>query len=185
MQYSQKNIERQILEMNSKHCKPILTAIYKDEGITQGELALKMNLLPSGLTAVIKKMENADIPLVTVTQAGKFRRYSLPEEVKQYLFDEEKAKNDILAKRGEEENLFLLLQRFVETAGEQWKEKMNFLLLDENRGASGELEKCFTDFMRQMKDKTLERDEEVLEVRAFIKNEVLLYLIDKYIEAEL
>lgn len=185
MQYSQTNIERQILEINSKHCRPILTAIYNDEGITQGELALKMNLLPSGLTAVIKKMENADIPLVKVTQAGKFRRYSLPEEIKQYLFDDKKAKNDIFIKQGEEESLFLLLQRFVEEAGEQWKEKMNLLLLDEERDTSSELGRLFAIFMCQMKDKTLVQDEEVIEVRMFIKNEVLLYLIDKYIEAEL
>lgn len=185
MPYDNKSIKRQIQEVNSKHCLPILSAINKDNGISQGELALKMNLLPSGLSAVIKKMENCDIPLVIVTQTGKYRRYSLPEYMERYLAEQEKEKSGERTQRMQKENLFLLLQRFVEEAGSDWKGTMNFLLQNEEIDDSSSIGKTFTAFINQMKKRTIAHDEGVDEIRVFINNDVLLYLIDKYIEADL
>lgn len=185
MPFDNKAIKRQIQEINSKHCLPILSAIDNDNGISQGELAPQVNLLPSGLSAVIKKMTNCDIPLVIVTQTGKYRRYSLPEYVERYLADQKKENNDTQAQQVQEDRLFLLLQRFVEEAGKNWKETMNSLLLDEEIDYSSNIGKTFSAFINQMKTKTLTHDEDIDEIRAFINNEVLLYLIDKYSEADL
>lgn len=184
MQYDDKSIDKQVQEINSKHCIPILLIIYENEGITQGDLALRLELLPSGLNAVVKKMERCNIPLVEVTQIGKYKKYSLPEYMKRYLINLKKEKKDSLKQR-QEDNLFLLLQRFVDEAGEDWKEIMNFLLLKEEIDFSTGIEKKFFDFINLLKKKTINCDEGVLEIRAFIRNEVLLYLIDKYIEAAL
>lgn len=87
MEHDKKSIEKQIQYINSKHCKSVLTIIYEEDGINQGEIARKLNLLPSGLSLVLKKMETSEIPLVNVSQTGKFRRYSLPEYVKNYMRD--------------------------------------------------------------------------------------------------
>ncbi|MCI9126377.1 MAG: hypothetical protein HFG28_04190 [Eubacterium sp.] len=181
--YNKKNIEKQILEINSKHCVPILNNIKEEEGITQGQLAIKMGLLPSGLSAVTKKMENSAVPLIIVTQIGKYRQYKLPEYMKQYLIDLETQQNDSILQQLQEENLFLLLQRFVDIAGDNWKELLNYCLLSEDLDTSSKIGKAFINFMDQMVKKTLIHDESVDGIRIFIKNQVLLYLIDQYIEA--
>lgn len=62
---------------------------------------------------------------------------------------------------------------------------MNLLLLNVDINISPEITKCFIDFMSQMMIKMQKKDEEIYEVKAFIKNEVLLYLIDKWIEANM
>ena len=62
---------------------------------------------------------------------------------------------------------------------------MNSLLLDEEIDYSSNIGKTFSAFINQMKTKTLTHDEDIDEIRAFINNEVLLYLIDKYSEADL
>lgn len=62
---------------------------------------------------------------------------------------------------------------------------MNLLLLNVDINILPEITKCFIDFMSQMMIKMQKKDEEIYEVKAFIKNEVLLYLIDKWIEANM
>jgi DNA-binding MarR family transcriptional regulator len=184
MEYERKIIERQIQDIASKHCESILLVIYEEDKISQGEIAKKLNLLPSGLSVVLKKMETSDIPLVNVSQNGKFRRYSLPDYMRTYLSDVKVNKaND---QKEKEESLFLLLQRFVEYAGHDWKEEMNRLLLTEELEQSNLKINAFYAFMEEMKKKSLKLDSNcVNEIKKFIDNEVLIYLIDKYIEAEL
>ena len=182
MEFEKKKIERQIQNISSKHCRTILAVIEEEDGISQGELAKKLNLLPSGLSVVLKKMETCEIPLVCVHQIGKYRRYSLPDYMQVYLngFKEsEKNAND-----REEESLFLLLQRFVEYAGKGWKEEMNRLLLAEELQQQDLKTIAFFEFMEGMKEKTAKGDESVNSIKIFINNEVLVYLIDKYIEAD-
>ena len=183
MEHDKKSIEKQIQYINSKHCKSVLTIIYEEDGINQGEIARKLNLLPSGLSLVLKKMETSEIPLVNVSQTGKFRRYSLPEYVKNYMRDLNKGGDD--EKVETEESLFLSLQRFVECKGHVWKEELNRLLLAEADEQSGTKVDAFYAFMENMKKKSIKSDDSVIDVKKFIDNEVLIYLIDKYIEADL
>lgn len=183
MEYDSKSIDRQIQEISSKHCIPVLRIIQSDEGITHGELAEQMDLLPSGLSAVTKKMEKCDIPLLNVMQSGKYRKYFLPEYIRQYFHEQEEEKSGDFVHQIKEENLFLLLQHFVEAAGESWRDTMNLLLQEEKIEESSNIGKTFVQFMRLMEKKIGNQQEEVQTVRHFIKNEVLLYLLDKYIEA--
>jgi len=182
MEYDKTRIERQIQNINSKHCKTILSVINSEDGISQGELAKKLNLLPSGLSVVLKKMEFGEFPLVCVHQIGKYRRYSLPEYVQDYLNELNGVEQN--KDNTENESLFLLLQRFVECSGEKWKEEMNRLLLSEEIDQQNLKAKVFVDFMEVMKEKTIKEDDSVNDIKQFIHNEVLIYLIEKYVEAD-
>lgn len=44
--------------------------------------------------------------------------------------------------------------------------------------------KVFVDFMEVMKEKTIKEDDSVNDIKQFIHNEVLIYLIEKYVEAD-
>ena len=82
-----------------------------------------------------------------------------------------------------EENLFVLLQHFVDLVGDEWRDTMNLLLQSEEVDESSEVGKLFLNIVSIWKKKEEIKDEEIQAVRNFIRNEVLLYLIDKYIEA--
>ncbi|MFQ7156523.1 MAG: winged helix-turn-helix domain-containing protein [Merdimonas faecis] len=183
MQYDGKSVERQIVEISSKHCLPILRIVRDDSGITHGELATKMDLIPSGLSAVVKKMEKCSVPLLTIIQNGKYRKYYLPEYVEKYFAEKEEEKNAEFVRGLKEENLFVLLQHFVDLVGDDWRDTMNLLLQSEEVDESSEVGKIFLNIVNMWKKKEEAKDEEIQAVRNFIRNEVLLYLIDKYIEA--
>lgn len=181
MEYSKNKIERLITEVSPKNCLLILQTVHKNEGITHGELASACGLLPSGLSNVIKRMQQCGLPLIEVSQKGKYRIYALPDYMKEYM--DELEREGCCEKQEDEDNLFLLLQRFVEAAGEQWRERMNLLLQSDEVDESAKEGKTFCDFMRQLMNQTKQGNELVGEVRKFIGNDVLLYLVDKYMEA--
>lgn len=183
MEYDKKIIERQINEISSKHTLSILQIIKNDDGITHGELADKLNLLPSGLSAVVKKMENCALPLILVSHMGKYRKYSLPEYMKQYLEEQEAEKNKEFVNKVKGKNLFLLLQHFVEDAGVEWRDTMNVLLQEVEIDTSVQVGRHLVEFMDEMRKKRIDQEEEVKAVFRFIKNEVLIFLIEEYIEA--
>lgn len=183
MEYDRKLIERQIKDISSKHTWSILQIVEREDGITHGELAEKLHLLPSGLSAVVKKMENCALPLLDVSQIGKYRRYTLPNYVKQYLDEKEAEKKEEFIRKTKGKNLFLLLQHFVEEAGDGWRDTMNVLLQEVEIDTSVRVGECLVEFMDEMKMKNEVQEEEVKAVLNFIKNEVLIYLIKEYIEA--
>ena len=183
MEYDKKLVERQIKEISSKHTLPILQIIEQDDGIRHGELAERLNLLPSGLSTVVKKMENCALPLLAVSQIGKYRRYSLPGYVKQYLTEKEVEKNEEFLRKTKGKNLFLLLQHFVEAAGDDWRDTMNILLQEVEIDSSVQVGKYLVEFMEEMQKKKDVQEDEVKAVFRFIKNEVLIFLIEEYIEA--
>ena len=183
MEYDKKLVERQIKEISSKHTMPILQIVEQDDGITHGELAELLNLLPSGLSTVVKKMENCALPLLAVSQTGKYRRYSLPGYVKQYLMEKEAEKNEAFLGKTKGKNLFLLLQHFVEAAGEDWRDTMNILLQEVEIDSSVRVGKYLIEFMEELQKKKDAQEDEVRSVFRFINNEVLIFLMEEYIEA--
>lgn len=110
--FDEKCIEKQIREIHSRHCEPILAVIDAEDGIIHGDLAERMGLLPSGLSSVVRKMQNCSIPLITVVQAGKYRKYSLPEYVKQYFAGKRQMRENAETRIMQEDNLFFAFAAF-------------------------------------------------------------------------
>ena len=77
--------------------------------------------------------------------------------------------------------LFLPVQRFVEAAGESWREILNLLLCGEEAGISQDVIKAFSELIKQMEELYVTESPELRLLRKFIKNEVLLYLLDEYL----
>lgn len=175
-------IEREINQVRSKYGEKILYILKSERSMYHGDLAAKLEISPSGLNAIIKKMTEGEIPLVRVEQVGKFKKYSLPDEVRQYMENENPEQQGTGASRKVcGAGLFLPVQRFVEAAGESWREILNLLLCGEEAGISQEEIKAFGELIKQMEELYVTESPELRLLRKFIKNEVLLYLLDEYL----
>lgn len=175
-------IEREINQVRSKYGEKILYILKSERSMYHGDLAAKLEISPSGLNAIIKKMTEGEIPLVRVEQVGKFKKYSLPDEVRQYMENENPEQQGTGTSRKVcGAGLFLPVQRFVEAAGESWREILNLLLCGEEAGISQDVIKVFGELIKQMEELYVTESPELRLLRKFIKNEVLLYLLDEYL----
>lgn len=175
-------IEREINQVRSKYGEKILYILKSERSMYHGDLAAKLEISPSGLNAIIKKMTEGEIPLVRVEQVGKFKKYSLPDEVRQYMENENPEQQGTGTPRKVcGAGLFLPVQRFVEAAGESWREILNLLLCGEEAGISQDVIKAFSELIKQMEELYVTESPELRLLRKFIKNEVLLYLLDEYL----
>lgn len=179
-------MQDQINNVRSKYCEPIINALEEEGNLYHGDLADKIGLSPSGLNAIIKKMQESSISLIQTNQIGKYKIYSLSEEMKacrskkrHFLFEE-----PLQITKGEGA-LFLLLQRFVEEAGEQWKEILGVILQGGEDAYPIEVINCFEKFIEQMVDITIQKSESLEKIKKFLGNDVLLYLLNDYIDAKI
>lgn len=175
-------IRRQILQVRSKYCEPILEFLFQEGELYHGDLADKMNMSPSGLNAIIKKMMECNPPIIIMTQVGKFTIYSLTDEMKRYMENKSQSKGN--RNRGSKvfhENVMLTLQHFVEKAGEDWKDILNLLLQGERTDIGEDIEQSFFELAEQAKQAE-ECDAENYEmVKKAMKNDILSYLLDEYV----
>lgn len=175
-------IEREINQVRSKYGEKILYILKSERSMYHGDLAAKLEISPSGLNAIVKKMTEGEIPLIRVEQVGKFKKYSLPDEVRQYMENENPEQQGTgMPRKVCGAGLFLPVQRFVEAAGEPWREVLNLLLCGEEAGISQEEIKAFSELIKQMEELYMTESPELRLLRKFIKNEVLLYLLDEYL----
>ena len=177
-------IEWEISQIRSKYGEKILNILKEERTMYHGDLAARLSVSPSGLNAVIKKMQGAEIPLLNVEQIGKFRKYSLSEAVRDYMDGIEPAKHSPEKELREDDgqDLFIPMQRFVEAAYEPWRECLNRLLCGEEAGVSRELQEAFEALMKQMEALYVMDNPQLDQLRRFIKNEVVVYLLDQYLE---
>lgn len=176
-------IEQEINQVRSKYGEKILNFLKAERCMYHGDLAAKLEISPSGLNAIIKKMTEGEITLIHVEQVGKFKKYSLPDEVRQYMENENpEQQGNGIPRKACGAGLFLPVQRFVEVAGESWREILNLLLCGEDAGISQEVIRAFNDFIKQLEELYVLESPELCLIRKFIKNEVLLYLLDEYLQ---
>lgn len=171
-----KTIQQQIIQSRTKYCEPILKLLYQEGELYHGDLADKLDVSPSGLHNVIKKIMETNPPLIIVNQIGKYKIYTLPEYVKEYFCSEQKT---IIA---DNNNLFLNLQIFIECAGGDWKKQMNLLLQHEEDDISEETITQFNNLITLLLNAFKSWDSDWKKVVRFLNNDVLEFLIKEYKE---
>lgn len=175
-------IRLQILQVRSKYCEPILQLLFQERELYHGDLADKLSLSPSGLSAIIKKMVEQEPPIIDVTQFGKYTIYTLPDRIRKYMerrggFKESKVSD----KEAYGVNVLLPLQHFVAAAGAEWRDELNLLLQKRDQESSIEDKNCFTELMEQAKAAKQYDSRAYDELKKVIQNDILWYLLDGYV----
>lgn len=184
------SIKRQIIGIRSKYCEPILELLYQEGELYHGDLADKLDMSPSGLNVIIKKMQECDPPIIEILQIGKYKIYTLPPVVKEYIENRKTEKNGSEEKTGEvqefegagETNVLLCLQHFADKTGERWKDVLNLLLQDRDYVQSMEIQKQFTVLMKAVVNADKYREEDIDRLKEFINNAVLNQMIQEYLD---
>lgn len=183
-------IRDQIIQTRSKYCEPVLELLANEGELYHGDLAEKMNLSPSGLNAIIKKMQETEIPIINTTQIGKYKIYSLPDDVREYMLRkgrvQEQAEEDDVQRNAEGMNrpdMILCLQHFVDVAGRKWKDDLSRLFRGIERDISAEVRAEFENFADALNFAYIEDTEEMADLkRLFNHNDVLLDAMDGYMK---
>lgn len=182
------SIKRQIMGIRSKYCEPILELLVQEGELYHGDLADKLDMTPSGLNAIIKKMQECDPPIIEILQIGKYKIYTLPPAVKEYIKNRKNEKDSLAGRIDEEkeskgeENVLLCLQHFADKAGEQWKDTLNLLLQEKAYGEDAEIQKQFMALMSAAVSAEKYREEDIDRLKEFIHNDVLNQLIQEYLD---
>lgn len=178
------SIRKQILGVRTKYCGPILEMLAQEGELYHGDLAEKLHMTPSGLNVIIKKMQECDPPIIEIAQIGKYKIYTLPPEVKEYIENTKKAGGNFQKESQqvcEEENVLICMQHFVEKAGNGWRDQLNLLL----QGTEEEIEQGtiaqFEKLMSTIVEASKYREDEIGQLERFINNDVLFYLIQEYL----
>ena len=169
-------IKNQIFQSRTKYCEPILNLLLEEGELYHGDLADKLKISPSGLNAVIKKMQEAIPQIINVNEIGKYKIYTLPSYMKDYLHGNK------FSSFTNNDNLFLHLQNFVEYAGKDWKKQMNLLLQHEEDDISEETIAQFKNLVKLLVISYKNWDSDWKRVVEFLNNDVLIFLIKKYQE---
>lgn len=117
----------ELINIKQKHKDVLLRKVYDKEGISHSELAEEIGVSPSGLNAIVKKI-NEDLepekqPLRS-KKVNKFRYYSLTEIGKKYV------EENLFTEEGKEykEEISELWRLFYGRLRQEWKEKSRQLL---------------------------------------------------------
>ncbi|MCH5264764.1 MAG: winged helix-turn-helix domain-containing protein [Lachnospiraceae bacterium] len=170
-------IQNQIIQSRTKYCEPILKLLFQEGELYHGDLADKLNISPSGLNAVIKKMQETDPPIIIINEIGKYKIYTLPDYMKEYFRGGQHSEEII-----DSSNLFLNFQIFVESAGQDWKIKMNLLLQHEDDDISEETINAFNRLIVFLKRAYENWDSDWKKVVKFLNNDVIEFLVKEYKE---
>ncbi len=185
-------IRSQIIQTRSKYCEPVLELLASEGELYHGDLADKLNLSPSGLNAIIKKMQETEIPIIQTTQIGKYKIYSLPDNVKDFILKKEQA-NDLeeeleaddrcsMEKDKQIPDIFLYLQHFVELAGEHWKDDLSLLFRGMEENFSTEIREAFAAFTDALRIIYQEDQEKKNDLKRIFHNDVLVFFMEDYMK---
>lgn len=181
------DIHKQILQIRSKYCEPILKILGEEGELYHKDLAERLNVAPSGLNLAVKKMLESSPPLIEMTEIGKYKIYTLPPRIKKYFMN-----NKNINEYGEvleldavgKDNLFLCLQHFIEVAGVKWKDKLNLLFQEKEVEKNREVIKAFRSMMKVIVHVSQYDQEEMKELIRFLDNDALVYLLQRYLEID-
>lgn len=179
----EEQIRQQILQVRSKYCERILELLFHEGELYHGDLADKMDLSPSGLNSIIKKMQEGNVPIINMMQFGKYKIYTLPDDVKKYMEKKSQPKQRKEADSlKNSHNLMLCLQHFVEKADSDWREKLNLLLQSDGEAMDESIKSSFHDLMVQVQWAEENDEDGFGEVKKILKNDVLIYLLEEYLD---
>lgn len=184
------SIRKQIIGIRSKYCEPILEILAKEGELYHGDLAEKLNMSPSGLNGIIKKMLECNPPIIEVMEIGKYKIYTLPPSVKEYIENKfDKDANNLRKDNAgtanvfdETESIMLTLQHFSEKAGRQWRDKLNLLLQGKDDDIDAETAEQYRRLMKKIVYASKYNEDEFQQLKNFLHNEVLEYLVQSYLD---
>lgn len=184
------SIRKQIIAIRSKYCEPILEILAQEGELYHGDLAEKLNMSPSGLNVIIKKMLECNPPIIEVMQIGKYKIYTLPPSVKEYIENKfDKNANDLRKDNAgvadvfdETESIMLTLQHFSEKAGGQWRDQLNLLLQGMDDVVDAETAEQYRRLMKKIVYASKYNEDELQQLKKFLNNEVLEYLVQSYLD---
>lgn len=176
-------IRQQILQVRSKYCEPILELLFQEGELYHGDLADKLELSPSGLNAIIKKMVESTPPIIEMMQIGKYKIYSLPDAVRRYMDNRNQPRESPKADhRMSGGNLLLSLQHFIEIVNGNWKDELNLLLQGENAEVEDNVRKSFQELMELVRQAEKYDRTGYEQLKKVMGNDVLSFLLDEYME---
>ncbi len=179
------SIRKQIIGVKTKYCEPILEILAQEGELYHGDLAEKLHMTPSGLNVIIKKLQECDPPIIEIAQIGKYKIYTLPSEVKEYIENKKKEENSqksFLQVYAEEEDVLICMQHFIEAAGNGWKDQLNLLLRGTDEEANQVKTVLFEKLMHAIVEASKYREDEIERLQRFINNDMLFYLIQEYLD---
>ncbi|MEZ3506547.1 MAG: winged helix-turn-helix domain-containing protein [Lachnospiraceae bacterium] len=180
---TEEEVRQQILQVRSKYCEPILDLLFQEGELYHGDLADKLELSPSGLNAIIKKMVESTPPIIEMMQIGKYKIYFLPDAVRKYMDNRNQPKESRKPDhRMSEGNLLLSLQHFVEIVNGNWKDELNLLLQGENTEAEDNICRSFQELMELTKQAEEYDRTGYDQLKKAMGNDVLSFLLDEYME---
>lgn len=182
IEITEEAIRRQILEVRSKYCESILELLAGAGELYHGDLADKLEISPSGLNAIIKKMQAGSIPIVETIQVGKYKIYKLSDEVKDYIQKRRVSKtNERIEGKGTCKDLFVCLQHFVASAGSEWRDQLNLLLQGKGIELDRQVQKDFQELMESVVVAADKGECEYDEFKSLLGNEILEHLLKRYL----
>lgn len=168
-------MEETIKQVRSKYTEKILNLLDKEGSLHHGDVADKLNLSPSGLNAIIRKMQDLEV-LININEIGKYKIYSLSDDMKTYF----RLKNErivYLHDQSDRHGLFLPLQRFAQAAGKDWMDALNVCLTGEDTEESDEVKDAFSAFIHQAEQLS---SNDLKRIEAILENDVLIRIFRLY-----
>lgn len=176
-------IRQQILQVRSKYSEPILELLFREGELYHGDLAEKLELSPSGLSAIMKKMMEGTKPIIDMMQIGKYKIYMLPDAVKRYMERKTQPEEEQqTAGKVYEDNAVLILQHFVEKAGKNWKDVLNLLLQGKYDEGDEEVKRFFGELIKYARVEQEYETDSYETLKNMLRNDILEQLLDEYIE---
>lgn len=112
-------IEKSIENTRTKYCMPVMEILYHNPNIRQVDIARALEIPPSNLQGIMKKILMAEPALVYCIPMGKAKGYVLSEEAGEYFSQSNAGKNEV-------ENPFEEWE--VLTGSEHWRDRLRVIL---------------------------------------------------------
>lgn len=81
------NVQNEIQQINTKYRDRLLTILVRRGTMLHGDLAGELGLSPSGLNAVIKKINGTSVQMVHVEEVSKYKLYSVTPTAYNYVIN--------------------------------------------------------------------------------------------------
>lgn len=145
----------EIRKMLTCNDNSILERIYKASGINHNTLAEQLEKSKSNLSNMMKRIEKAQIPLISIKKEGREKHYSLTPLAQQYveqeiLPDSQPATNTPQAAKDIVQmalDALELLKKEAQESGNDWKEALHDLILEQPKVISDDLQSAYTKFI--------------------------------------
>ena len=131
-------------------------------------------------------MNETGHPLIHTEVVGKFKKYSLPSDVKEYMDHAETGSDgQEPIKVNDGRDRLIPLMNYIDAADRvntDWKRCMNYLLSGEGDDVPAPVQKAFDILIKQIETLYEEQSPDLKLIFKVIKNDVLIFLLEEYLQ---